>query len=106
MKGNLMYEMLGKRLLLELEKNHITQRELAEIVGLNETTVSRYISGEREPKYEILANIATALQTTVSYLLGEEDENDFYRVKTILARNAGKLSQEEKRELIDIIEEN
>ena len=82
----------------------ISQRELADRLNVSEATVSRYLAGEREPKYDMIANIATALQTTVNYLMGENpDEYSFPKVKLIISRNAGQLTKEEKKELINII---
>ncbi len=99
-----MNKIFKTRVLEQLKQMNMTQRELAEILDVNETTISRYISGEREPKYEVMANIATALHTTVSYLMGEnEEEYPFSKVKCILARNAGQLTPSEKRELINVI---
>ena len=99
-----MNEIFKTRVLEQLKQLHMTQRELAETLNVNETTISRYIAGEREPKYEVMANIATALHTTVAYLMGEnEEEYPFSKVKCILARNAGKLTPSEKRELINVI---
>lgn len=66
--------------------------------------MSRYISGDREPKPETLANIATALHTTSDYLLGiEHDEFDYPRVRRIIARNASAMTDEEKRALINAL---
>ncbi|MCT7671628.1 MAG: helix-turn-helix domain-containing protein [Lactobacillus iners] len=95
---------IGGRISIELKKKNISQKQLAERINLSETVVSRYISGEREPKANVLANIATALNTTSDYLLGiEEDDFDHPRIKRMLARNANKMSKEEKRELIDAL---
>ena len=47
--------------------------------------MSRYISGDREPKTETIASIVTALYTISDYLLGiENDEFDYPRVSRIL----------------------
>ena len=37
--------------------------------GLTEAGISRYISGERLPRIDILLRIATALNCTLDYLL-------------------------------------
>lgn len=66
--------------------------------------VIKSISGERDPKPEVIANIATALHTTSDYLLGiEPDEFDFPRVQRMIARNASALTDQEKRELISVL---
>ncbi|MGV3085296.1 MULTISPECIES: helix-turn-helix transcriptional regulator [Enterococcus] len=98
---------LGKRLLeLSVEKG-ISQRELATMIGVTETTVSRYIKGTREPKIEILSNLATVLDTTIDDLIGEEKEEknpeEYPQIKRLIARNSKKLTMVEKRELIDVL---
>lgn len=45
---------IGKRLSQLLQEKHIKQRELANAVGITETSISRYVSGDREPKGKIL----------------------------------------------------
>ena len=66
--------------------------------------MSRYISGDREPKPETIANIATALHTTSDYLLGIENEEFSHpQVRRLLARNASKMTDKEKKELIDAL---
>ena len=99
-----MSQELGKRIADLLKRKGIQQKELAERIGLTEATISRYISGERDPKPEVLANIATALHTTSDFLLGiEQDQFDFPRVQRMIARNASALSAQEKRELISAL---
>ena len=62
---------LGRRIADLLHSKGILQKELAERVGLTEATMSRYISGERDPKPEVLANISSVLCTSADYLLGK-----------------------------------
>lgn len=84
-----------------MQKNRCSQKQLAELAGLTEATVSRYISGDREPKAETLADIATALHTSTDYLLGRENDADLDSAYTILARNASALTPEQKTALIN-----
>ena len=87
-----------------MRNKNIKQKDLAERVGVTEATISRYIAGEREPKPEVLANIATALHTTSDYLLGiENDEFSFPRVRRIIARNASSMTGQEKKALIEAL---
>ncbi|WP_277285296.1 helix-turn-helix domain-containing protein [Sneathia sanguinegens] len=96
---------IGNRISYLLNKNGITQKELADRINVSESVVSRYISGEREPKANVLANIATALRTTSDYLLGIEENDNFSqsRIKRMIARNADNMTVEEKRELINAL---
>lgn len=95
---------IGKRIEKVLEKNNISQRELANRIGVDESIVSRIISGDRNPKADVLANIATALHTTSDYLLGiENEEFDSNQVIRLIARNSSKMSDLEKKELINAL---
>lgn len=95
---------LGLRITEALRAKNITQKELASRIGATEAVVSRYVSGDRDPKPEMLANIATALHTTSDYLLGiEKDEFDHPRIKRLIARNATEMTDEEKRDLINAL---
>ena len=99
-----MSEAVGKRIIEALNTMKMTQKELASRIGVTEAVISRYISGDRAPKPEMLANIATALNTTSDFLLGiERDEFDYARVKRILARNASEMTEQQKKELIDAL---
>lgn len=92
---------IGKRINIILEQNNMTQRLLADRIGVDESIISRIIKGERNPKTEMLANIATALHTTSDYLLGiENEEFDSKKVVRLIARNSSNMTAEEKKELI------
>lgn len=94
----------GERLSNQLKKQGMTQKELAERINTTEATLSRYVSGDREPKADMLANIATALHTTSDYLLGiESDDFDFPKVERLLARNSTSMSEKQKRALISAL---
>ncbi len=98
---------LGERIADLLKESGLTQRELAERVGVTEVSMSRYISGDRVPKGPIIANIATALHTTSDYLLGTEEESDFeseyYRIHRLIARNASQMTKKQRNALIQVL---
>lgn len=95
---------LGIRITETLQKRGMTQKGLAERIGVTEAVISRYVSGDREPKPEVLANIATALHTTSDFLLGiERDEFDYPRIRRMIARNASSMTKQEKKELINAL---
>ncbi|MEE0634550.1 MAG: helix-turn-helix transcriptional regulator [Bacilli bacterium] len=90
--------------------NNLTQRDLANDVGVTESTMSKYLSGDRIPGGETLSNLATALKTTTDYLLGLNNENKTMinnsELRLLLARSTKELTPEEKNELISIILDN
>ena len=75
-----------------MERKGVNGRQLAEETAATEATVSRYLSGARNPEnFEILASIARFLEASTDYLLGLT--NNPYRkgslpeeVKELLAR--------------------
>lgn len=93
---------LGARIATLLREQNMSQRELAARVGATEAAISKYIKGDREPRAEILANIATVLKTTSEALLGMDEgvKTPFGTVKALCARAAADMSQEEKNDLI------
>ena len=95
---------LGLRITETLQKRGMSQKELALRIGVTEAVISRYISGDREPKPDVLANIATALHTTSDFLLGiEEEEFSHPRIRRMIARNSSTMTDKEKKELIDAL---
>ncbi len=95
---------LGKRITETLQKRGMSQKELAVRIGVTEAVMSRYISGDREPKPDVLANIATAIHTTSDFLLGIENEEFSHpRICRMIARNAASMTEQEKRELINAL---
>lgn len=99
-----MSKKLGLRISEALQKRGMTQKELANRIGVAESVISRYISGDREPKPDILANIATALHTTSDFLLGiENEEFNHPRIRRMIARNASSMTEQEKKELINAL---
>lgn len=96
--------MLGKRIEEKMKKQQLNQKDLAAMVGVTESALSRYINGERSPKLDVLANIATALNTTIDYLItGAEEETDFSSMYRLVARGAQDLNENEKMKLIEAI---
>lgn len=102
-----MNKTLGERISELLNKYGLSQRELAEKVGVTEVSMSRYIKGDRIPKGPIIANIALALHTTSDYLLGQETEEDseavYYQTQRAIARNASKWTQKQKADLVNAL---
>ena len=103
----LIMKSLGVRITELLNKRGMTQKELADLAGVTEATISRYVSGDRMPKSQILSNMATALKTTSDYLLGNEEEgdleSDFTQIERLIARNANKMTHKQRKELIDML---
>ncbi len=100
-------EKLGDRITILLKEKHIAQKDLAIAVGVTESALSRYINNEREPKLEVLANLATALDTTVDYLTtGAKPETDFDEIYRLVARSSYTLTEAQKMQIIEAVMKN
>lgn len=62
---------LGQRIREERLKAHVTQEQLAERVGLNNSYISQVERGIKNPSLEAVVAIANALQITVDHLLSD-----------------------------------
>ena len=96
--------MLGNRIEEKMKKQKLSQKDLALMIGVTESALSRYINDERAPRLDVLANMATALNTTVDYLItGMEEETDFDSLYRLVARGSQNLDEIEKMKLIEAI---
>ena len=99
-------ERIGDRLARLLKESGFTQKEFAMMCGVTEAAVCRYLKNEREPKIEVISNMATALNTTVEYLIsGKEDKTSFEDVYRLVARGTVPMTDEEKIKLIKLLTE-
>lgn len=65
-----------KRLKELRKKKKLTQIELGEKVGVKQSAYGKWENGKCEPNLETLLKLASILNTTTSYLLGEKNEVD------------------------------
>ena len=54
------------------ETKHLTQTQVANILGITSTAYQNYEYGKREPNNELLCRIAELFNVTTDYLLGRE----------------------------------
>jgi len=60
------------------ESNKITQKAVAEFLGIKETSYQHYEYGKREPNYETLAKLSLYFQVSTDYLLGLSNDPKRY----------------------------
>ena len=100
-QGGIMSLELGRRIAEGIKRNNMTQRELAEKIFVAEASMSRYIKGEREPKPDVLADIARELNTSVDYLLGMETAGyNHLQILQIITENARHMTNMQKRDIV------
>ena len=62
----------GERL-RQLREGRYTQEDLADILKVNNNTISKWENGSQEPRAKKVAELARILGTTPAYLLGDTD---------------------------------
>ena len=65
-----MGDKFNENLSIAREKKNMTQKELADIIGVAKSTYSLYESGNREPNVQTIKKIADALNVSADTLLG------------------------------------
>ena len=66
--GNML--LFDRRLKEARLKNHLTQEQLASMVGLTKTSICCYENGTRTPTLDTLIDLANALNVELAYFLG------------------------------------
>ena len=97
---------IGKKIADHLSRQGLSQRELAQRVGVSEVAMSRYINGIRIPKATILDSIAKALHTSMEELMWQkkdDPEKCYYRVQQELYQFKDSWSDKQKLNLITIL---
>lgn len=104
------YKTFGNNVAKKMEEIGMSNRELAEKVGVTEVSMSRYLCGERTPKAPIIANIAKVLGTTFEELMGIEPAQKNVREQTCIElddilRNGLLIRCESEEVMNDLLEQ-
>lgn len=76
----------GKKL-AELRKElKMSQGELAKLLSTSTSVIGRYERDEMTPSIEVAKKIASILNTTVGYLLGETEDDQLFKDPGMLQR--------------------
>lgn len=99
---------LKEKILRLMKEQNLNQKQLASKALITEASMSKYLSGERTPRIDVIVKLAKALETPVNVLLDEEDapENPYLFASTALARCKGQLTEEEKKKLMKFLLED
>jgi len=86
-----------------MKENRYSQKKLCEICGITEAAFSRYMTSDRLPRTDVLANIANTLHTTSDYLIGNDNKYGYDQLKILLASSKDDLSKNQKLDLMKIL---
>ena len=83
---------------------HLSQEELARILGVTSTAISNYESGKREPEIDIIKKAADYFCTSVDYIVGFSDlENkNLSKEEEKLLTLFRRYSVEEQKHIIEL----
>ncbi|MCO6016915.1 hypothetical protein CKN86_06825 [Carnobacterium divergens] len=93
---------LSERLKEQRTKKKLTQQVLADKVGVNRVTYTNWENGKREPELDKVVELATELNTTIDYLLGNIDVN----LLDLNIEDIKKMSSDKSNELVGELVKN
>ena len=96
---------LKEKILRLMKEQGLNQKQLADKASITEASMSKYLSGDRTPRIDVIVKLAKALGTSVNYLLDNEaaPENPYIYASTALARCKDQLTEEEKKKLLKFL---
>lgn len=90
-----------------LAEKKMSQKQLAKLSNIAEASICRYLRGDSEPRLDIIANIAKALDVSETYLIGETNErkaNNFkLEIRDIVARNRNIMTDQDKIDILNML---
>jgi len=88
-----------------MSDRNMNQKELSEKSGITRASICRYLKGKRRPRIDVVVNFAKAFGVEPEILLDEDEKvmSPMEAIKLSFARNGGELTEEEKKELVDMI---
>lgn len=96
----------GKKISMLRKEKNLNQGELATQLNTSVSVISRYERDEMLPSIEVAKKLAALLDTTVGYLLGENEDNQLLKNPKILQRlqDIQKLSDNEQEHIFIILD--
>lgn len=95
---------IGENIKQFRKNKKITQKELAEKIGVTDSAITKYEKGDREPNIETLNKIATALGVTINDLVKNEEKASNKNSIGIRFLDRSKLP-DEKEQIVKVVEE-
>ena len=95
------------------KNNKMNQKQLADLMNVNQNTISRWEKGERQPNNDDLRKLAGIFNVSVDYLISESDTpitkkfpKDLRKIleEEEIILNGRMMSEEDKNKMLKIIE--
>ncbi|GMK47529.1 hypothetical protein PghCCS26_46590 [Paenibacillus glycanilyticus] len=88
---------VGERLKEARERKSFKQNQVAKVIGIHNSTLAKYESGEREADYETLIKLAELYEVTVDWITGNNEQLE--RLEPII----DVIGQESLEDFLDVI---
>lgn len=95
-----------KKLYGKIKNMNISQKQVAEMAGLSESSISRYLKGSRKPSAEDLEKIAKALNMNVEEFYDKDKDYDFNDVYAKLEKSLSKMSMKQKLKVLKVLSDS
>ncbi|MGM9551075.1 MAG: helix-turn-helix domain-containing protein [Clostridia bacterium] len=88
------YELMGRNIAHIRNKNHLTQEQLAEKIGISTVFISQIETAVRKPSLETIYKLSIALNTTIDTIIGNDSlQTKYDEISKLLAdKNSDELS--------------
>ena len=90
---------LQRNLNIYIKNSRLSQKEIAEKLGVSKAAITNWLNGSNSPNMEVLANLCTILNVPMSKMLSDETVKLTEKEKRLLD-NFKQLSETGKDELI------
>ena len=99
------YVSIGQRIRQRRKSLHLTQKDLAQMVGLSEGSVSRYENGKiEEATTSKLTEFAVVLKVEPMWLIGFKPEKDIERKTKEILKSGRDIPDEVMNAFLDMLE--
>ena len=99
-------EKVGKRIRGKREERGLSQKALAEAVGISPPAINRFEKGIKAPSIDTLAKLAKVLGVSTDFLLGSGEEDDIFVDEDVkdAFKEFKKLSPENRQHILQNIQ--
>lgn len=97
---------IGERIREGREKANLSQKALAERVGVSGAAINQYEHGKKTPSSVVLARLAVELGVSTDFLLGARDDKDIFVSNNVAAafRDFKELSKKDRETILGHIQ--
>lgn len=97
---------IGARIREAREKTKLTQKALAEEVGVSGAAINQFESGKKKPSSTVLARLAVVLEVSTDFLLGASDDQNIFISDNVAGafRDFKELSKKDKEIILNNIQ--